>query len=197
MQEFILSRMMRISRGTYYSGSWSSTAFILQISLHPCLGLNPSSPGAGRPAHQPRAPEITVLLAWLGLYIDFSHKLTINPLSLYKRQKELKQGGRGGARNQKGGSNKNPSFYNAGKIKPSLPCYTKTIYLDIYLNKFKLHHLYMYLYLCVRINLHNIIKINNCFAKQHFQANRINLEVKNQLEKSPLMSAQSLIKVYF
>ena len=53
MQELILSRMMRISRGTYYSGSWSSTACIFQISLHPRLGLNPSSPGAGRPTHQP------------------------------------------------------------------------------------------------------------------------------------------------
>ena len=86
--------MMRISRGTYYSGSWSSTAFIFQISLHPRFGLNPSSPGAGRPAHQPRAPGITVHLAWLGLYIDFTHKLTINPLSLYKRLKELRKGGR-------------------------------------------------------------------------------------------------------
>ena len=49
MHELILSRMMRISRGTYYSGSWSSTACIFQISLHPRLELNPSSPGAGRP----------------------------------------------------------------------------------------------------------------------------------------------------
>ena len=52
MHELILSRMMRISRGTYYSGSWSSTACILLISLHPSLELNPSSPGAGRPTHQ-------------------------------------------------------------------------------------------------------------------------------------------------
>ena len=31
--------------------------------------------------------------------------------------------------------------------------------LSKYLNKFKLHHLYMYLYLCVWINLYNIIII--------------------------------------
>jgi len=31
----------------------------------------------------------------------------------------------------------------------------KTIYSKIYLNKFKLHHLYMYLYLCVWINLYD------------------------------------------
>ena len=99
MHELILSRMMRISRGTYYSGSWSSTACIFQISLHPRLGLNPSSPGAGRPTHQPRASGITVYLAWLGfsawlgVFIDFTLKLTISPLSLYKRLKEQMGGG--------------------------------------------------------------------------------------------------------
>ena len=96
MHESILSRMMRISKGTYYSGSWSSTACIFQISLHPCLELNPSSLGAGWPTHQPRASGITVYLAWLGLFIDFTHKLTINPLSLYKRLKERMWGGGGG-----------------------------------------------------------------------------------------------------
>ena len=98
MHELILSRMMRISKGTYYSGSWSSTACIFQISLHPCLELNPSSLGAGWPTHQPRASGITVYLAWLGLFIDFTHKLTINPLSLYKRLKERMWGGRGGSK---------------------------------------------------------------------------------------------------
>ena len=121
MQELILSRIMRISRGTYYSGSWSSTAFMFQISLHPRLGLNPSSPGAGRPAHQPRAPEITVLLAWLGLYIDFSHKLTINPLSLYKRQKELKQGGRGGGEKLEGRIQQKPFFLQRRKDQTIAP----------------------------------------------------------------------------
>ena len=112
MHESILSRMMRISKGTYYSGSWSSTACIFQISLHPRLELNPSSPGAGRPTHQPRASGITVYLAWLGLYIDFTHKLTINPLSLYKRLKEP----------MGGGGPKTP-FFIAGKINPSLSCH--------------------------------------------------------------------------
>ena len=128
--------MMRISRGTYYSGSWSSTAFFFQISLHPRLGFNPSSLGAGRPAHQPRAPGITVHLAWLGfspwlgLYIDFTHKLTINPLSLYKRLKELREGGRG-----REDPKQTPFFYNAGKIKPSLSCYTKTFFYTLQLLK--------------------------------------------------------------
>ena len=112
MHELILSRMMRISRGTYYSGSWSSTACIFQISLHPRLELNPSSPGAGRPTHQPRASGITVCLAWLGfsawlgLFIDFTHKLTINPLNLYERLKE-----------QMGGGSKTP-FFDRRKDQP-------------------------------------------------------------------------------
>ena len=33
----------------------------------------------------------------------------------------------------------------------------KLYFQKLYLNKFKLHHLYMYLYLCVWINLYNII----------------------------------------
>ena len=109
MHELILSRMIRIARGTYYSGSWSSTACIFQISLHPCLELNPSSPGAGRSTHHPRASGITVYLAWLGLFIDFTHKLTINPLSLIEGTK---------------GGDPKPPFLIAGKINPSLSCYS-------------------------------------------------------------------------
>ena len=77
--------------------------------------LNPSSPGACRPTHQPQAPGITVHLAWLGflvwlgLYIDFTHKLTINPLSLYKRLKEPRGGG---------GIQKIPSFLHRRKDQP-------------------------------------------------------------------------------
>ena len=43
---------MRISRGTYYSGRWSSTNFFPQILLHLNLELNPGAPGAGRPTYQ-------------------------------------------------------------------------------------------------------------------------------------------------
>ena len=54
MHELILSRMMRISRGTYYSGSWSSTDFISFASLLPLLDHNPSYPGVGPPPPQRR-----------------------------------------------------------------------------------------------------------------------------------------------
>ena len=53
MQELILSRMMRISRGTYYSGSWSSTDFISFASLLPLPDHNPSYPRVGPPPPQP------------------------------------------------------------------------------------------------------------------------------------------------
>ena len=43
----------------------------------------------------------------------------------------------------------------------------KPVFPKIYLNKFKLHHLYMYLYLCVWINLYN----NNKFSIYYYYSN--------------------------
>ena len=45
-----------------------------QISLHPGLAFNPSTPWAGRLAPSPRFSGITELSAWLGLFIEFKHK---------------------------------------------------------------------------------------------------------------------------
>ena len=62
--------------------------------------------------------------------------------------------------------------------------FCKAIYSKIYLNKFKLHHLYMYLYLCVWINLYNnnniflmqfLIKIDLIFEKQWKDVKKTNL----------------------
>ena len=105
--------MMRISWGTYYSGSWSSTACILLISLHPSLELNPSSPGAGRPTHQPLGLWNNDIsdVAWVTYRI---HPQTHNK-SVRSVQKIEGTGG--------GVAKKNP-FLIAGKINPSLSCYT-------------------------------------------------------------------------
>ncbi len=47
---------------------------------------------------------------------------------------------------------------NHKKIKKTLHvCVTQYLFFQIYFNKFKLHHLYMYLYLCMWINLNIII----------------------------------------
>ena len=73
----------------------------------------------------------------------------------------------------------------------------KPVFLKIYLNKFKLHHLYMYLYLCVWINLYNnkileksvifrmkfvILMFLNDYLKKSFMISllKLNLELYKQ-----------------
>ena len=43
----VVSEWWGIFKGTSIKGSWSSTDSFPSISLHPRLGFNPSSPGAG------------------------------------------------------------------------------------------------------------------------------------------------------
>ena len=62
----------------------------------------------------------------------------------------------------------------------------KPVFSKIYLNKFKLHHLYMYLYLCVWINLYNIILIKLVFE---------NLKFMIECEVDGLESVQLLLKI--
>ena len=109
---------MRISRGTYYSGSWSSTNFFPQISFHPRLELNPSSPElAGQPTSAGGSwNNGTFGMAWVIGVAWFIYRIHMQTQiksvrSVYRIETKRKRGG------------VNPPFLRAGKINTSFSCY--------------------------------------------------------------------------